>query len=125
MKPGPVQHGLGLTGDDVDDFAVVAAVDGVLGFHALPGAGALLLEAKGNLFLLLVHGNDEYFELLVDVHHLVRVGDPAPTHVGDVQQAVNAPQIDEGAKLGNVLDNSLADLPGSISESSRFFISSR
>ena len=36
--------------------------------------------------------------------------DSAPAHVGDVQQAVDAAQVDEGAELGDVLDHALADL---------------
>ena len=36
--------------------------------------------------------------------------DPAPAHVGDVQQAVDAAQVDEGAEVGDVLDGALADL---------------
>src|SRR5262249_14254768 len=51
-----------------------------------------------------------HFKLLVDVDKLVRVGHPAPGHVGDVQQTVNASQIDEGAELGDVLDNASANL---------------
>ena len=36
--------------------------------------------------------------------------DPAPAHVGDVQQAVDAAEVDEGAEVGDVLDRALADL---------------
>ena len=36
--------------------------------------------------------------------------DPPPGHVGDVQQTVDATQIDEGAEVGDVLDHALADL---------------
>ena len=75
-----------------------------------PRAGRLLLEAQGDLLLLLVHVEDVDLELLVDLDHLVRVGDAAPAHVGDVQQAVDAAQVDEGAELGDVLDDALADL---------------
>src|SRR5207237_649729 len=40
----------------------------------------------------------------------VGIGDAAPTHVGDMQEAVDAAQIDEGAELGDVLDDALAHL---------------
>ena len=33
--------------------------------------------------------------------------DPAPGHVGDVQQAVDAAEVDEGAVLGDVLDHAV------------------
>ena len=36
--------------------------------------------------------------------------DAAPAHVGDVQQAVDAAQVDERAELGDVLDDALAEL---------------
>src|SRR4029450_13798776 len=36
--------------------------------------------------------------------------DPAPGHVGDVQQTVDAAQVDECAEVGDVLDGALADL---------------
>ena len=36
--------------------------------------------------------------------------DPAPAHVGDVEQAVDAAEVDEGAVLGDVLDDALDDL---------------
>ena len=53
---------------------------------------------------------DVDLELLVDLDHVVRVGDAAPAHVGDVQQAVDAAEVDERAELGDVLDDALADL---------------
>ena len=40
----------------------------------------------------------------------LRVVDAAPAHVGDVQQAVDAAQVDERAEVGDVLDDALADL---------------
>src|SRR5262249_36062983 len=36
--------------------------------------------------------------------------DPVPGHVGDVQEAVDAAEIDEGAELSDVLDDAAADL---------------
>ncbi len=35
---------------------------------------------------------------------------PAPRHVGDVQQAVDAAEVDEGAVLGDVLDHAVDDV---------------
>ena len=39
-----------------------------------------------------------------------RMVDAAPAHVGDVQQAVDAAEVDERAELGDVLDHALAEL---------------
>ena len=47
---------------------------------------------------------------LADVDDLARVVDAPPRHVGDVQQAVDAAEIHEGAVLGDVLDHALDDL---------------
>ena len=48
------------------------------------------------------------FDFLVDGDHLGGMVDAAPTHVGDVQQAVDAAQVDERAEVGDVLDHALA-----------------
>ena len=77
---------------------------------ALPRAGHLLFEAQGDLLLLVVDVQDLHFDLLVDGDHLGGMVDAAPAHVGDVQQAVDAAQIDERAEVGDVLDHALAAL---------------
>ncbi len=38
------------------------------------------------------------------------MADPFPTHIGDVQQTVDTTQIDEGTEVGDVLDDTLAEL---------------
>src|SRR6476661_3136776 len=38
------------------------------------------------------------------------MADAAPAHVSDVQQAIDAAQIDEGAELGDVFDDAFAKL---------------
>ncbi len=48
--------------------------------------------------------------LLADLQRLGRVVDAAPRDVGDVQQAVDAAEIDEGAVVGDVLDHAVEDL---------------
>src|SRR5262249_50329748 len=90
--------------------AGVPAAHRILGLDVDPRAGRLVLEAQGDLLLVLVHGEDVDLELLVDVDDLVRVADPVPGHVGDVEQPIDAAQVDEGAELGDVLDDALADL---------------
>jgi hypothetical protein len=59
----------------------------------------------------LVDLDDLNLQRLADRQDLGRVVDPAPGHVGDVQQAVHAAQIDEGAVFGDVLDHTVDDLP--------------
>ena len=74
------------------------------------GLARLLLQAQGDLFLLVVDVQDLHFDFLVDGHHFRGMVDAAPAHVGDVQQAVDAAQVDERAELGDVLDHALAAL---------------
>ena len=69
-----------------------------------------MLEAQGDLLAFLVHVDDVDFELLIDLDDLVRIVDAAPAHVGDVEQAVDAAEVHEGAELGDVLDDALANL---------------
>ena len=49
-------------------------------------------------------------DLLADLHHLGRVRHAAVRHVGDVEQAVDAAQVDERAEVGDVLDHALPHL---------------
>jgi hypothetical protein len=51
-----------------------------------------------------------HLHLLVDLHHLARVADPAPRHVGDVEQAVDAAEIDERAEVGDIFHDATAHL---------------
>ena len=74
------------------------------------GLGALLLEPQGDLLAILVDVQDHDLDLVVDLEHVAGVIDPAPAHVGDVQQAVDAAQVHERAEVGDVLDRALADL---------------
>ena len=100
----------GAVAHDVDDLARDAGADRVLVGDVLPRAGDLLLEAQGDLLLVLVDVEDHDLDLLVDLDHVAGVVDPAPAHVGDVQQAVDAAEVDERAEVGDVLDRALADL---------------
>ncbi len=83
---------------------------GYFSLDAFPRAGRALLQAQGDLLLLVVDVQDLHFDFLVDRHHFGRMIDPSPAHVGDVQQAVDAAEVDERAELGDVLDDALAAL---------------
>ncbi len=74
------------------------------------GLARLLLEAQGDLLAILVDVEDHHLDLVVDLEHVAGMVDPAPAHVGDVEQAVDAAQVDERAEVGDVLDGPLADL---------------
>ncbi len=53
---------------------------------------------------------DHHLDFVVDLEHIAGVVDSPPAHVGDVQEPVDAAQVDERAEVGDVLDGPLADL---------------
>src|SRR6185437_11960633 len=100
----------GTVAHDVDHFAGVLAVDRILLGSVGPRAGRLLLQTQRDLFFFAVHLDDEHFQFLVDVNHVVRVVHSSPTHVADMQQAIDTAQVHEGTELRDVLDDALAHL---------------
>src|SRR5438445_542481 len=95
---------------DRDDLALHARADGVLRGDVLPGVRLQLLQAEADALALPVDVENLHLDFLADVHHLGRVRHPAIAHVGDVEQAVHAAQVDEGAEVGDVLHDALPRL---------------
>ena len=95
---------------DVGDRALEAGADRILGLDAGPRIGLQLLHAEADALRLGVDAHDLHLDGVADVDDLARVVDAAPGHVGDVQQAVDAAQVDEGAVVGDVLDHAVDDL---------------
>jgi len=102
----------GAVGHQVDHLALDLLSRGELGLDVAPRIGQLLLEAEADAFLFLVDVEDDDVQFLADLEHVAGVGDAAPGHVGDVEQAVQAVEIDERAKVGDILDGALADVAG-------------
>ena len=75
-----------------------------------PGIGLELLVAQADPLGLAVELEDLDLDLVADVQDLARMVDPAPGHVGDVEQAVQAAQVHEGAVLRDVLHGAHEDL---------------
>ena len=63
-----------------------------------------LLEAERDALLVLVELQHLHLDLVADVDQVARMRQASPAHVGDVQQAVEAAQVDERAVVGQVLD---------------------
>src|SRR5690606_38158653 len=97
-------------GHDVDDFALDAGTDRELVPDVVPRAGFLLLETEGDLLAVAVDVEDHHFDGLVDLDHFRRVIDAYPAHVGDVEEDVDAAEVDERTEVGDVLHDTLADL---------------
>src|SRR5687768_11058331 len=78
--------------------------------HVLPRIALELLEAERDALAIPVDVENLDLELLTDVNHLRRVLNAAVRHVGDVEQAVDAAEIDECTEVGDVLDDAFAHL---------------
>jgi len=100
----------GAVGHDVHDLALVLAADRVARLDAVPRGRGLLLETQRDALAVEVDAEDLHLELLLELDHLRGVVDPAPGHVGDVQEAVDAAEVHEHAEVGDVLDRTHADL---------------
>ena len=62
-----------------------------------------LLEAQRYALLVLVELQNLDLNLVADIHQIARMRQASPRHVGNVQQTINAAQIDECAVVGEVL----------------------
>src|ERR1035437_2839801 len=90
---------------DVDHPPDHPAVDAVARGHRLPRVGLELFDAQRHPLFGAIELEDLDRDLLVQVQHLGRVRDASVGHVGDVQQPVNAAEVDESPILGEVLDH--------------------
>ncbi len=95
---------------DVRHGALDARADRILGLDRLPRIGLKLLHAERDALRLRVDADDLHLHRVADIEDLGGVVDAAPGHVGDVQQAVDAAEIDEGAVVGDVLDETVDHL---------------
>src|SRR6266568_59208 len=95
---------------EIDDLAFDPRADGIFGFDVLPRIGQLLLEPKADAFLLPVDVEHDDVEFLSHLEDFGGMTDTAPAHVGDVEQPVQAVEIDKRAEVGDVLDGAFADV---------------
>ncbi len=95
---------------DVGDAAGEARADRVFRLDALPRIRLELLHAERDAEGLRIDADDLHLHRLADIQDLGRVVDAPPRHVGDVKQAVDAAEIDEGAVFGDVLDDAVDHL---------------
>ena len=85
--------------------------------RAFPRIGRQLLHAEGNAFFRGIVFQHLDGDFVADVQNFRRMRDAAVGNIGDVQQAVNAAQIDERAVFGQILDGAGED--GAFLQSSR------
>ena len=94
---------------DVRDLAEEAGALRVAAGDADPRVFAELLEAEGDAVLVLVELENLGFEFLTNLNDFARVADATPGEVRDVEETVDATEVDEGAVVGDVLDDALDD----------------
>src|SRR5262245_58938032 len=92
---------------DRDDFASDARADRILVGDVLPRIRLQLLEAEADALTRPIDVEHLDLELRSDLYELGRMRDAAPRHVGDVEQAVDATEIDERTEVGDVFDDAL------------------
>ena len=91
------------------DLAADAQADRVAVADRDPRVGLGLLQAERDALGLGVELQHAHAHLVADLEHLARMRDAAPRHVRDVEQAVDAAEIDERTVVGDVLDDALDD----------------
>ena len=94
---------------DREDAAADLGADRVALDGVEPGVRRELLEAERDALLFLVELEDLDLDLVANVDEVAGVGETAPAHVGDVEQAVEAAHVDECAVVGEVLDDAGED----------------
>ena len=90
--------------------ALKSGTERILGIDVLPRIILQLLHAQADALRIRIDANDLHFDGVADSDDFGRVVDAAPGHVGDVEQAIDATEIDECAVIGNVLDHTVDDL---------------
>src|SRR6202142_1060826 len=95
---------------DVGDAAGEARIERILRLDALPRIVQQLLHAERDAVGFVIDLDDLHLHRLPDGQNFGRVVDPAPGDIGDVQQAVDAAEINERTVIGDVLDDTVDDL---------------
>ena len=95
---------------DVGDAALDLGAERVFGGDALPRILVELLHAERDALRLGVDADDLHLHGLADRQDVGGMVDALPGDVGDMQEAVDAAEIDERAVIGDVLDDAVDDL---------------
>src|SRR5262249_11398673 len=92
--------------DQAYDPALQAGTRRILFRRPVPWIGHDLLHAEGNALALGVEFEHHDFDAVAHLHHLRWMADATPGHIADVQDAVDAAEIDERPVARDVLDRS-------------------
>src|SRR3546814_15014741 len=69
-----------------------------------------LLHAEADALGVAVDADDLHLDRVTDVDDFARVVDALVAHVGDMEQAVDAAEVDERTIIGDVLDRAFDDM---------------
>src|ERR1017187_2201891 len=94
---------------DVGHLAEQARVGGIPPCDVLPRIGAQLLQSQGDALTLAIELENAHVDLFTDLDHLGGVFHALPCHIRDMQQSIDAAQIDESTVIGEILDHTLDD----------------
>src|SRR5829696_2994869 len=97
--------------DDLGDLALQLVADPVGVDHPLPRVLLGLLEAQGDALTVAVDVEHLHRDHVADREDLARVVHVAPGELGDVDQAVDAVEVDERAEIDDVRDRALHNHP--------------
>ena len=95
---------------DVGDVAPNPGANRIFAGDAFPWILVELLHAERNALGLGIDADDLHLHGLADGQDIGGMIDALPGDVGDMEQAVDAAQIDEGAVIGDVLDHAVNHL---------------
>ena len=94
---------------DRENAAVDVCANGIALRGIEPRIRRELLEAERDALLVFVELEHLDLDLVADVDQIAGMGEASPAHVGDVEQAVDAAEVDERAVVGEVLDGAGED----------------
>src|SRR3954470_7040617 len=92
-----------------DDASFNVRADGITIHSVEPRIGRELLEPERDALLFVVVLQNFYLDLVANVDQVARMREASPAHVGDVEQAIEAAEVDERAVVGKVLDGAVHD----------------
>ena len=95
---------------DVGNGAVDTGPNLVFRFNGFPRIGFKLLHAKRNTLGFEIDPQHLHFHRVTHIDDVAWVIDAPPGHVGDMQKAVDAAQVDKGAIIGNVFHHAFDNL---------------
>src|SRR3546814_846603 len=95
---------------DVRDGALELRPDRIFGGDAFPRIAFELLHAEADALRVAVDADDLHLDRVTDVDDFARVVDALVAHVGDMEQTVDAAEVDERTIIGDVLDRAFDDL---------------